>query len=95
VISISNGYSSERFLKNKADVFIFYKISKGIRLGLMGFGVSIFFLSEQYNPIVYQWIAIMVAIRSLSERATAHDIQHISANSEMTLDSNAPHALKT
>jgi len=68
VTSIRNSYFSEKFLKNREDDFILYKMSKGIRLGLIGFSIGMFFLSEQYNPIFYQWIAFIVAIKNLPEK---------------------------
>jgi probable O-glycosylation ligase (exosortase A-associated) len=37
--------------------------AKALRIGLVGFCVAIYFLSEQYNPILYMWVAVSASLR--------------------------------
>jgi hypothetical protein len=41
------------------------QIAKALRIGLVGFCLAIFFLSEQYNPILYMWMGMSAVIRAL------------------------------
>lgn len=47
------------------------RIAKALRIGLVGFCIAIFFLSEQYNPILYMWMAMTIALRDLVSSADA------------------------
>ena len=66
-ISIRHCYASERFFRTREDLLILHAIAKGVRLGLIGVAVSIFFLSEQYNPLLYQWVACTIALREIAK----------------------------
>ena len=77
VISIIDSYSTEKYLKDREGLCFFYEISKGIRLGFIGFAVSIFFLSEQYNSILYQWIALIVALKTLANSQKSLERQKV------------------
>lgn len=63
-------FYAEYNFKTKPDTIIYCNITKGLRIGFIGFLVSIFFLSEQYNLIFYQWIALAVVLSSLAEKKT-------------------------
>ena len=69
-ISIAQSYSSEALFKTRIDLFHLYRITKGIRLGLIGLAISILFLSEQYNSLLYQLIAFTVCLRHLAQQHT-------------------------
>lgn len=73
IISILNSYSSQKFFEKKEKLFIFYRFSKGIRIGLIGLAISIFFLSQQYNLILYQWIGFTVALNAIAGREASFD----------------------
>jgi O-antigen ligase len=68
IASIRYCYSSERYFKTRDDLLFFQNISKSIRIGIIGFAVSIFFLSEEFNSILYQYIAITVALKNIVEK---------------------------
>ena len=67
VSAIANCMWSRRVFKRKDDLFLLHKISKGIGIGLIGFAVCIFFLSEQYSSLLYQWFGLTVALRRIAE----------------------------
>jgi O-antigen ligase len=66
--SIKDCYKNERRFSDDVRYRRFQSISKGIRIGLIGFAVSIFFLSEQYNSLLYQWFAIITILGEIAER---------------------------
>jgi O-antigen ligase len=39
--------------------------ARALRIGLVGFLVAIFFLSEQYNPVLYMWMGLGAALRAI------------------------------
>ena len=56
---------SERIFKERGDTLL-EAISKGTKIGLIGLSVCIFFLTEQYNLLLYQSIALSVVLRKMS-----------------------------
>ena len=75
--SIIDCHSTEKYLRDRDGLYLFYKMSKGVRLGFIGFAVSIFFLSEQYNAILYQWIALIVALKTLANSQKSLERQKV------------------
>ena len=73
VLSIVQSYRNERFFRaaQSADSALFWRISRGVRYGWIGFLCAIFFLSEQYNLILYQWTAFTVVLNALAIRGTS------------------------
>jgi len=82
-VSILQCYSSEWSFRECEEHFGLYRIAKGIRIGLIGFGVCIFFLSEQYNSVLYQLIALTVAVRKIAIDIAESDSLHKAKNRDM------------
>ncbi|OHB73537.1 MAG: hypothetical protein A2W17_08400 [Planctomycetes bacterium RBG_16_41_13] len=73
ITSIWYCYSSERYFKTRDDLLLFYKISQSMRFGLIGFAFCMIFLSEQFNLMLYQFIAIAAVLKNLAEKEKASD----------------------
>jgi O-antigen ligase len=41
------------------------RIAKAVRIGLVGLSVAVFFLTEQYNSVLYMWFAMSAALQSV------------------------------
>ncbi len=70
-VSLASLRASERRLAEREPDRRFAAIARAVRIGLLGFCVSIFFLSEQYNPMLYMWVGMAVALRRLGLAAEA------------------------
>lgn len=88
ITSVWYCYSSERYFKTRGDLLFFYNMSMAIRIGLIGIAVSIFFLSEQYNQILYQWIAFTVALKSLAEKEKLSELRVVSSKEGLNSQTN-------
>ncbi len=74
--SIRDCYIAERNLRRIGGPAARYRNMAGsVRIGLIGLIVTITFLSEQYNLIMYQFIAMAVSFRALSEKELAQPVQ--------------------
>ncbi|OFW63496.1 MAG: hypothetical protein A2Z35_06575 [Actinobacteria bacterium RBG_19FT_COMBO_36_27] len=73
ITSIWYCYSSERYFKTRDELLLFYKISQSMRFGLIGFAFCMIFLSEQFNLMLYQFIAIAAVLKNLAEKEKASD----------------------
>lgn len=78
VVSMVQSYRSERSFRTAqtADSALFCSISRGVRYGWIGFACAIFFLSEQYNLILYQLTAFTVVLNALAARGTSPPSRH-------------------
>ena len=88
--SIGYCYSSERYFKTRSDLLFFYNMSKAIRIGLIGIAVSIFFLSEQYNQILYQWIAFAVILKSLADKEKTVELPILNHKKDLNIQAKKP-----
>ena len=68
VRSIRDCRKIEKWYSGEGGDKTFYCTTRSIRLGLIGFGVTFFFLSEQYNSLLYQWFAIITILDRISRR---------------------------
>lgn len=68
IASVKYCYLSERYFKTRDDLIVLQNISRGVRIGLVGLVVCFFFLSEQFNLILYQFIALAVSLKTLAGR---------------------------
>lgn len=71
VVTIFSLRKSEKLAPIRAPDTGLDQIAKAMRIGLMGFCVSIFFLTEQYNPVLYMWMAVSVALQDILRRPAA------------------------
>ena len=67
-VSVLQTYRSQRILSSSPELYVLSRTSKAIRIGLIGFATAILFLSEQYNSILYQWVAFIVILRALAQQ---------------------------
>jgi len=86
IISIRNAYAYGSYFRSKAHDVILDNISTGVSAGLAGLAVTIFFLSEQYNAIIYQWIGLSVALKNLAQRGQMMSEVHLRGGREGTED---------
>jgi hypothetical protein len=69
VISIRDLNAAERVLAARGDDAHLAAVVTSLKLGLLGVALGIFFLSEQFNPILYQCMAMAMSIKPfLSQR---------------------------
>lgn len=66
-ISLTSLRRAERHFASRADGARLAAVARGLRIGLLGFGTAIFFLSEQFNVILYMWIGMAVVLHRLAE----------------------------
>jgi O-antigen ligase len=50
-------------------------IAKSLRAGFLGVLVTLFFLSEEFNRIIYQWIALAVVLKYLAIRENVRTLE--------------------
>lgn len=65
LVSIHSLRHSQWLFKSKGESYL-EGIAKGIRMGLIGLAVCIFFLTEQYNILLYQGIGISAALAKIA-----------------------------
>lgn len=68
IASVKYCYLSERYFKTRDHLIVFHNISRGVRIGLVGLVVCFIFLSEEFNLILYQFIALAVSLKTLADR---------------------------
>jgi O-antigen ligase len=62
VYSIINCIRAERLFYNRKEYSFYYYLCRALRSSLIGMSISMLFLSEQYNLIFYQWLALSVVL---------------------------------
>ena len=65
VRSILDCRNIEKSFSGNEEYKSYYFLSRGIWVGLVGIAVTFFFLSEQYNSMLYQWFAIITILEGI------------------------------
>jgi O-antigen ligase len=76
VRSILDCRNIEKSFSGNEEYKSYYFLSRGIWVGLVAIAVTFFFLSEQYNSMLYQWFAIITILEGIAREKQAIQVAH-------------------